>query len=62
MTILTPTAMQTLHGAGFPRPPRGVGCGFLMGLTFGLAFTGRFVAASLVYMVTPTACLFDVAL
>jgi hypothetical protein len=62
MTILTPAAMQTLHGARFTRPPRGAGCGFLVGLTFGLAFAGWFAAASWVYMVTPTACLFDVAL
>ena len=61
MTTLTPAAMQTLHGARFPRPPRGAGCGFLVGLTFGLAFTGRFLAASLVYMVTPTGCFFDFA-
>jgi len=54
--------MRTLHGARFPRPPRGAGCRFLAGLTFGFAFTGRFVAASLVYVVTPTTCLFDFTL
>ena len=62
MTTLTLDAMGTLHGGWFWRPPRGAGCGLLVGLTFGLAFTGRFVAASLVYMVTPVTCLFDFAL
>jgi hypothetical protein len=62
MTTLTPAAMQTLHGARFPRPPRGAGCGFLVSLTFGLAFTGRFIGTSLTYMVTLTGCLFDFAL
>ncbi len=61
MTTLTPDAMGTLHGSRFTRPPSGAGCGLLAGLTFGLAFTGRFVAAAFVYMVTPAACLFDFA-
>jgi len=62
MTTLTPDMMLTLHGARFWRPPRGAGCGFLVGLTFGLAFTGRFIAASLIHIVTPTACFADIAL
>ena len=61
MTTLTPDVMLILHGARFWRPPRGAFCGFLGGAVFGLAFTGRFVAAAFVYMVTPTACLFDYA-
>jgi hypothetical protein len=61
MTTLTLDAMQTLHGAKLWRPPRGALCGFLGGALFGLVFTGRFVSAAFVYMVTPTACFFDYA-
>lgn len=61
MTTLTPDAMRTLHGSESWRPPEGAVCGVLVGLVFGLAFTGRFVAAAFIYMVTPTACLVDFA-
>ncbi len=62
MTTLTLDAMRTLDGARFWRPPRGAGCGLLVGLTLGLAFTGNVVPAAWVYMVTPVSCLFDFAL
>ena len=53
MTTLTPDAMRTLHGARFWGPPRGAGCGLLVGLTFGLAFTGRLVAAEVPPVAVP---------
>ena len=61
MTTLTLDAMGTLDGGVWARP-RGAFCGLLTGLVFGLAFTGRFVPAALVYMVTPVTCLLDFAL
>ena len=61
MTTLTLDAMQALHGAQWWKPPRGALCGFLGGAVFGLVFTGRFVSAAFVYMVTPTVCFFDYA-
>ena len=62
MTTLTPDAMRTLHGSEFWRPPRGAVCGLLAGSIFGFAFTGQFVAAAIIYMVTPSACFIDFAL
>ena len=62
MTTLTPCAMRTIHGSEIGRPPEGAICGVLVGLVFGLTFTGRFVPAALVYMFTPAACLLDFAL
>jgi len=62
MTTLTPDAMRTLHGSEFWRPAEGAVCGVLVGLVFGLAFTGRFVPAAFFYMVTPSACFIDFAL
>ena len=61
MTTLTLDAMRTFQGAEIGRPPKGAVCGVLAGLVFGLAFTGRFVPAALVYMFTPVSCLFDFA-
>ena len=51
MTTLTLDEMRTLHGDEIRRP-RGAICGVLTGLVFGLTFTGRFVPAALVYLVT----------
>jgi hypothetical protein len=63
MTTLTEDRMGMVHGALRWRSiwPRGVSCGLLSGLVFGLAVTGNFVAAASIYMVTPVSCLFDFA-
>ena len=60
MTTLTVDGMRGVHGARHRR--RGAYCGVLTGLVFGLAFTGRFIAAAAVYTFTPVSCLFDYAL
>ncbi len=62
MTTLTLDAMRTLRGGAIPRRRRGAYCGFLVGAVFALAFTGRFVAAAVVYTFTPVTCLLDYAL
>ena len=62
MRTLTLDAMQTLHGARFPRPERGATCGLLVGAFIGFAFTGHPVAAAVIYMFTPATCLLDYAL
>ena len=65
MRTLTVCQMRTVHGAvrQSPRwPARGVPCGILTSLVFGLAVTGHFVAAASIYMVTPVGCLFDIRL